>query len=410
MRPQEKNVILLIADISGYTRYMTAHEKALAHSQMVISELMNAVLEQLELPLDIAKLEGDAVFMYAIKEGGPDAWAEARQKIGDKLLAFFKTFSHKVQELAHTSLCRCPACANIDKLRLKVIAHSGKALLYQIGRFQELSGVDVIVVHRLLKNSAHQDEYILLTESAQADLSFLGPTPLPMEETYPEIGVIKTYLYPAPPPEPYRPDPTARPTYNAIFVDTLREEIRQEYEQVALHPENGFHFHTGRRLARVLGYADDWLDGLPKRSIESMAGTGNPFSLGAVSPGERVVDVGCGAGADSLIAARFVGPTGQVIGVDMTPAMLDKAQQSAAELALNHVEFREGFAEQLPVPDGWADVVISNGVLNLAPDKNAALLEMWRVLKPAGRLQIGDILVEKPVPEDGKRDIDLWAG
>jgi SAM-dependent methyltransferase len=195
-----------------------------------------------------------------------------------------------------------------------------------------------------------------------------------------------------------------------LDVDTLRWAIREEYAEVAANPERGFHFHTGRPLARMLEYADEWLEGLPESSIQSFAGTGNPFSLGELRPGERVVDVGCGAGIDSLIAAKKVGPEGRVIGVDMTPSMLEKARQGAKEAGLKNVEFREGYAEELPIVDGWADVVISNGVLNLMPDKSAALEEMSRVLKPSGRLQIGDILVQKAVPESAKRKIDLWTG
>ena len=195
-----------------------------------------------------------------------------------------------------------------------------------------------------------------------------------------------------------------------LNLDELRAAIRAEYEVVALEPQRGFHFHTGRPLARRLGYAEEWLAGIPEASIESFAGTGNPFSLGKLRPGERVVDVGSGAGIDSLIAARMVGPAGRVVGVDMTPAMLNKARRAVSEAGLRNVEFRKGLAEALPVPDGWADVVISNGVLNLMPDKSAALKEMARVLKPAGRLQMGDILVQRPVPEDAKADISLWTG
>jgi SAM-dependent methyltransferase len=190
----------------------------------------------------------------------------------------------------------------------------------------------------------------------------------------------------------------------------LRAAIRQEYEAVALAPRQGFHFHTGRALARRLGYRDAWLEGIPETSIESFAGTGNPFSLDEIRAGECVVDVGCGAGMDSLIAARMAGPTGVVVGVDMTPAMLAKARSSAAEAGFSNVEFLEGYAEGLPVSEGWADVVISNGVLNLTPDKVAVLKEMARVLKPGGRLQIGDILVQKAVPVSAKAKIDLWTG
>ncbi len=195
-----------------------------------------------------------------------------------------------------------------------------------------------------------------------------------------------------------------------LDIAGLRRAIQDEYAAVAIDPDHGFHFHTGRRLAQLLGYADEWLVGLPEGSIASFAGTGNPLSLGEPRPGEHVVDVGCGAGFDSLIAARMVGPTGRVIGVDMTPAMLVKARSSAVAAGLTQVEIREGYGEALPVPDGWADVVISNGVLNLMPDKAAALREMARVLKPNGRLQIGDILVERAVPESAKRQIDLWTG
>ena len=195
-----------------------------------------------------------------------------------------------------------------------------------------------------------------------------------------------------------------------VDLDTLRRAIQEEYAVVAAQPEHGFHFHTGRPLAAMLGYEAAWLDGIPEPSIASFAGTGNPFSLGALKPGEYVVDVGCGGGIDSLIAARMVGPQGQVVGVDMTPAMLARARTSAADAGLNNIEFREGFGEALPVEDEWADVVISNGVLNLMPDKDAALHEMARVLKPGGRLQIGDILVQKAVPPSAKEDIALWTG
>jgi len=195
-----------------------------------------------------------------------------------------------------------------------------------------------------------------------------------------------------------------------LDVGTLREAIREEYAEVANYPTKGFHFHTGRPLARILEYRDEWLEGIPESSIESFAGTGNPFSLGELRPGERAVDVGCGAGMDSLIAGRMVGPEGRVIGVDMTQVMLEKARAAAEEARLGNVEFHQSYAEELPVPDGWADVVISNGVLNLMPDKAAVLAEMVRVLKPDGRLQIGDILVQKAVPESAKRKIDLWTG
>ncbi len=195
-----------------------------------------------------------------------------------------------------------------------------------------------------------------------------------------------------------------------LNIDELRDSIREEYSAVANEPERGFHFHTGRKLAAILGYHDEWLDSIPASAIESMAGTGNPFSLGELKPGEYVVDCGSGAGADSLIAARMVTPSGRVIGVDMTSEMLSKASNNALETGMTHVEFREGYLESLPVPDAWADVIISNGVLNLIPDKEVALLEMYRVLKPGGRIQIADIALQKPVPEDAKSDVTLWTG
>ena len=202
----------------------------------------------------------------------------------------------------------------------------------------------------------------------------------------------------------------AVPTAVELDLEALRDAIREEYETVAEEPDRGFHFHTGHPLARILGYQEAWLEHVPERAIESFAGTGNPFSLGPIQPGEHVVDIGSGAGIDSLIAADMVAPGGHVVGVDMTPQMLEKARRAAAETSLDTVEFRRGYGEALPVPDNWADVIISNGVLNLMPDKQVALAEMNRILKPGGRLQIADILVEKAVPDSAKREIDLWTG
>jgi len=192
--------------------------------------------------------------------------------------------------------------------------------------------------------------------------------------------------------------------------EALRCEIRKEYAEVATHPSRGFHFHTGRPLARMLGYSEAWLEHVPEPSIESFAGTGNPFSIGAIAPGEHVMDVGSGGGIDSLIAAWKTGESGRVVGVDMTPEMLARARSSAVTAGATNVEFREGHAELLPVEDGWADVVISNGVVNLCPDKLQVFREMHRVLRPGGRIQIGDIVVQKAVPDSAKRDIELWKG
>ena len=198
----------------------------------------------------------------------------------------------------------------------------------------------------------------------------------------------------------------------AVDVDTdaLRSAIKDEYKEVAENPGKGFHFHTGRRLTEIVGYKDEWLKGVSELAIASFAGTGNPFAMGELAAGERVVDVGSGGGIDSLIASHMVGPTGEVVGIDMTPEMLEKARAAAAESGIDNVEFREAYIEELPVPDGWADVVISNGVLNLTPDKQKALGEMFRVLRSGGRLQIGDIQVNREVPEGAKRKIDLWTG
>lgn len=196
----------------------------------------------------------------------------------------------------------------------------------------------------------------------------------------------------------------------AVDLDALRASIRAEYAAVAADPERGFHFHTGYRLAAILGYPREWIESLPPGAVVSMAGTGNPFALGPLDVGERVVDCGSGAGADALIAARLVGPTGHVIGVDMTEEMLAAARANAAQAGLSNVEFREGLLESLPIETGWADVVISNGVLNLVPDKAGAIAEMYRVLRPGGRLQAADIVLERPVSDASKQDVGLWTG
>ena len=190
----------------------------------------------------------------------------------------------------------------------------------------------------------------------------------------------------------------------------LRASIQEKYTAVAETPELGFHFHTGRPLAAMLGYAVESVEWLPSTTVDSFAGTGNPFSMGALRPGEVVLDVGCGAGFDSLLAAKDVGPTGRVIAVDMTEAMLRRTRAGAAALGLTQVETYLGYAEGLPVETGSVDVVISNGVLNLTPDKMAAVQEIRRVLKPTGRIQIADIVVHREVPQDARDDIDLWSG
>ena len=192
--------------------------------------------------------------------------------------------------------------------------------------------------------------------------------------------------------------------------EELRDQIQAKYVEVALEPEKGFHFHTGRPLAAMLGYDSADVDWLPETTVESFAGTGNPLSMGPLAEGEVVLDIGCGAGFDTLLAARQVGTAGRVIAVDMTEAMLEKTRAGAAALRLDNVDARHGYAEELPVESGSIDVVISNGVINLCPDKMAVMEEVRRVLKPGGRFQIGDIVVHKEVPQDAKDDIELWSG
>ena len=189
----------------------------------------------------------------------------------------------------------------------------------------------------------------------------------------------------------------------------LREEVKNKYREVAADPHGKHHFHTGRYLAKHLGYDQDFVESLPDAAVESFAGVANPFAQRSLSKGEKVVDVGSGAGFDSFVAAHQVGPTGRVVGVDMTEEMLAKSRATLAKFGPAHVEFREGLAERLPVEDGWADVVISNGVINLCADKKTAFSEIYRVLRPGGRLQFADIANGKPVPESAIRDIDLWT-
>ena len=195
-----------------------------------------------------------------------------------------------------------------------------------------------------------------------------------------------------------------------VDSERLRLQVQAKYSDVALRPEEGFHFHTGAPLAKMLGYPAGDVAWLPAGTVESFAGTGNPFSLGALRSGETVLDVGCGAGFDTLLAAKQVGPEGRVFAVDMTKAMREKARRGAAERGLNNVQVLPGFAEHLPVPDASVDVAISNGVINLTPDKQAVMRETYRVLKRGGRIQIADIVVHREVPQDAKDDIDLWSG
>jgi arsenite methyltransferase len=194
-----------------------------------------------------------------------------------------------------------------------------------------------------------------------------------------------------------------------IDIELLKSEIRKTYASVSTEPEKDFVFPTGRAWAQDLQYPEE-LANVPERSAESFAGVANPFSLGRLDEEERVLDLGCGAGTDTLIAAQMVGPGGRVTGIDMTPEMLVKARASAEDLGLTNVEFVEGEAERLPFAAGSFDVVISNGVIDLIPDKDAVYGELHRVLAPGGRIQIADVTIQNPVSEEGRRDIDLWTG
>jgi SAM-dependent methyltransferase len=194
-----------------------------------------------------------------------------------------------------------------------------------------------------------------------------------------------------------------------IDVEFLKCEIKKTYASVSDEPDKEFIFPTGRAWAEDLDYPPE-LANVPELAAESFAGVANPFSLGRLQPGERVADLGCGAGTDSLVAVQMVGPGGQVTGIDMTPEMLAKARAAAAELSVDNVEFVEGEIERLPFGDGSLDVVISNGVIDLVPDKDAVFGEIFRVLTPGGRMQLADVTIQRPVSEEGRRNIDLWTG
>lgn len=194
-----------------------------------------------------------------------------------------------------------------------------------------------------------------------------------------------------------------------VDVDVLKREIKKTYASVSGEPERDFMFPTGRAWAEDLDYPAE-LALVPEGAVESFAGVANPFSLGRLKHGERVLDLGSGAGTDSLIAVQMVGSEGSVTGIDMTVEMLEKARAAAVELGASNVEFVEGEVERLPFTDGSFDVVISNGVIDLVPDKDAVFSEIHRVLQPGGRIQIADVTIQQPVSEEGKRNIELWTG
>jgi arsenite methyltransferase len=194
-----------------------------------------------------------------------------------------------------------------------------------------------------------------------------------------------------------------------IDLGLLKSEIKKTYACVSEQPETDFIFPTGRAWAEDLGYPDE-LAKVPEAAVESFAGVANPWELGRLDVGERVLDVGCGAGTDTLVAAQMVGPEGRVVGIDMTREMLAKARDATAELGATNVELLEAEAERLPFPDASFDVVISNGVIDLIPDKDAVFAEVFRVLAPGGRIQVADVTIQNPVSEEGRRKIDLWTG
>jgi SAM-dependent methyltransferase len=194
-----------------------------------------------------------------------------------------------------------------------------------------------------------------------------------------------------------------------VDVDLLKSEIKKTYSAVSEEPGKDFIFPTGRAWAEDLGYPDE-LANVPESAVESFAGVANPWTMGRLAPGERVLDLGCGAGTDTLVAVQMVGADGRVTGIDMTAAMLAKARAAAAEMGVTNVEFVEGEAERLPFADGSFDVVVSNGVIDLIPDKDAVFAELNRVLPPGGRIQIADVTIQNPVSEEGRRNIDLWTG
>jgi arsenite methyltransferase len=195
-----------------------------------------------------------------------------------------------------------------------------------------------------------------------------------------------------------------------VDVDVLREEIRRTYTDVSTDQDQEFIFPTGRAWAQELGYPEPELALVPDATVESFAGVANHWLLGRIEPGEIVLDLGCGAGTDLLMAAQMTGPTGRVIGVDMTAGMLERARASADEMGIDNVELHESLIESLPLEDASVDIVISNGVIDLVPDKDAVLDEIDRVLRPGGRLQLADVVIHHEVSEDARKRIDLWTG
>jgi arsenite methyltransferase len=194
-------------------------------------------------------------------------------------------------------------------------------------------------------------------------------------------------------------------------IARLRKQVSQTYDRVAREPKGNFHFHRGPEYAcRILRYDPEELALIPAESTASFAGLGNPHRIGSIEPGETILDIGCGSGMDLLLAARRSGPSGKAIGVDVTPSMLELAKRGALKAGLwQNTEVRRGIAEELPVESGSVDVVISNGVLNLSSDKDRAFGEIYRVLRPGGRLYLADVVVQRDLSLTVRSDADLWA-
>ena len=408
--PETQPVLLMLADISGYTRFMLSHEKELRHSQMIVGALLESLMQQVDVPLRISQVEGDALFLYAVKSGDPEVWSRRSRTLVERLVKLFRVFGERLAEIGAYSVCKCDACAAVGDLKLKIVAHSGEALVTNVGGHTTLSGVDVITVHRLAKNSVEEDEYVLMTESAYLSLEL--PEGAVVREGWEEYdtGRFKTYVYlPEVPVQMDEQAIRARFSDENPAVRILRDEISREYTDVATDPGRGYHFNTGRSALSNNEYEEEWLKGIPEEALASFSGMGNPWLIGLPVEGEYVVDIGSGAGVDSMIAAKAVGQAGHIVGIEMTEPMLAKAQAAKTATGFDQLEFRRGYMESLPVADGWADLVISNGAINLAPDKDRVFREIHRVLRPGGRIQIADITVEREIPEGAKRDIDLWT-
>jgi hypothetical protein len=224
MSAQAEKLIFLIADISGYTRFMVANKQSLIHSQMIITELIQTILLQIQIPFEVAKLEGDAVFLYARKDKDPSVWQANKKGVTEKLFLVFSAFADKVLELSASNLCSCSACTHINRLKLKMVVHSGEALIYNVGKFEELSGVDVILVHRLLKNSISSNEYILMTEPGFQDLSFSAEMQIDeCTENVQDMGPVKTFVYQ----HQLSPESPNEPRYRS-----LRYKIKNELAKI----------------------------------------------------------------------------------------------------------------------------------------------------------------------------------